>query len=308
MTDSTEQPTTPADDARKSLTTISKGWRHVLDPIATTSSGATRGGTRPATEDERELAPDARLDTPRTLAFWVHAALDEWPAILQTLQPIDSGKPDGDLHLVTTETIDCSDVPAMVDLLHREADRIAAWTEPGHDYGHTFVTELDALARAVSRVAWPPKGDRLTLGDCPMCGRRVRVKAPTWRQRPREVPQPTTDPTAYGEWTLIVPDGAPWEPVRDKSIACRCGLTDTLEGWQARMAPDGEQGPKTADELVVIIRERMGLRYQPLTIRTWQRRGMIQIADYAKTGHARYDVTQVLAALTAREKERDRAS
>lgn len=149
----TEPPTdettnTPLDDVRGALDTIARGWRHVLDPIQTTGSGVTQGGVRPATEDELELPPDARLDTPRTLAFWVHAALDEWPTILQTLQPDATGA----LQLVTTETIDCTDVPAMARLLHREADRIVEWVEPGHDYGATFVEEVTALSRAVARV------------------------------------------------------------------------------------------------------------------------------------------------------------
>lgn len=271
---------TLADQARKALDTIRKGWPHVLDPIGTTSAGTFQTGIRPATEDEREPPPDARLDTPRTLAFWVHAALDEWPTILQTLQ----ADANGDLHLVTTQTLDCTDVPAMAALLHREAGRITEWVEPGHDYGRTFVDEVTALARAVERVAWPPKDDRLTIGECPQCRRRVRVKAPAWHR----------------------PDGAEWEPDRDKPIVCRCGLDGTIEQWCERIV--GPTKPLTADQLVVVIRERMGLRYQPLTIRTWQRRGMIKIADYANTGHARYDVTQVLAALIDREKQRDRAS
>lgn len=286
----------PTEDARKSLSTIIRGWRHVLDPIQTSSGGTTRGGIRPATEDEVPDPPDARLDTPRTLAFWVHAALDEWPAILQTLQPVDPDKPDGKLHLVTTETIDCADVLAMAELLHREAGRIVNWVEDTHDFGATFVSELAELARVVSRVAWPPKGDRLTIGECPECGRRVRIKAPHWLH----MPQPTTDPTAYPEWA--------WLPSHAKPITCRCGISDHLEGWIGRIVPFEEREPKTADEIVVIIQERMGLRYQPLTVRTWQRRGLIKIADYSKTGHARYDVTQVLAALADREKKRDRAS
>lgn len=302
MTD--DQPATPAADARASLDTIARGWSHVLDPIRTTGSGVTQGGVRPATEDEVELPPDARLDTPRVLAFWVHAALDEWPTILQTLEEDEHGH----LQLVTTETIDCSDVLAMAELLHREADRLVEWVEPGHDYGQTFVTELAAIARAVSRVAWPPKGDRLTIGECPACGRRVRVKAPAWYRRPVRVPQPTTDPKRYDEWAWFVPEHAEWEPDRDKPIVCRCGVQDTLDGWRQRMTGTTKDVPKTADEIVVIIRERMGLRYQPLTIRTWQRRGMIKIADYSPSGHARYDVVQVLAALIDREKRRDRAS
>lgn len=294
--------TEQADAARDSLATIAKGWRHVLDPIETTSGGSTRRGIRPATEDEREFAPDARLDTPRTLAFWVHAALDEWPTILQTLQPVDPAKPDGELRLVTTETIDCSDVHAMTDLLHREADRIADWDL----FGTTFVSDLDALARAVSRVAWPPKGDRLTIGDCPACGCRIRVKAPTWRRRPIEVPQPTTDPKTYPATTWIVPDDAEWEADRVKPIVCRCGLEDTLEGWRARLA-----GPSlllTAEQIVVDVRDQLGMRYEVATVRQWARRGMIVGRGYSKQGHALYDRTQVLAALIDREKQRDRAS
>ncbi len=297
---------TLTEQARKSLSTIGRGWRYVLDPIQTNGGGTTRGGIRPATEDDIDHAPDARLDTPRTLAFWVHAALDEWPTILQTLQPVDADKPDGKLHLVTTETIDCADVPAMVDLLHREAGRIASWIEPGQDYGATFVSEVAELARVVSRVAWPPKGDRLTIGECPECGRRVRVKAPTWHKRPLSVPQPTTNPAAYAAWTWVVPDGTPWEADRSKPITCRCGIEDDLEGWRERMT--GPPVMLTAEQIVDEVREHLGMRYQTASVRQWARRGLITSHGYSKQGHALYDRTQVLAALIDREKKRDRAS
>jgi hypothetical protein len=282
---------TPLEEVREHLATIRRGWRHVLDPIKTSGGGATQRTERPATEDELELPPDARLDTPVTLAFWVHAALDEWPTILQTLQP----GPDGNLRLVTTETVDCADVEVMAALLHREAPRLAEWVDGGHDFGATFVTEMGKLARAVSRVAWPPKGDRMTIGECPACTRRVRVKAPVWHR----VPQPTTDPAEYPAWSE-------WQPDRDKPIACRCGIEDNLEGWQVRMA-----GPSlllTAEQLVADIRQQFGLKYEALTIRTWQRRGMVRVAGYSDKGHALYDRTQVLAALMDREKKRDVAS
>lgn len=307
-TDDTE-PASLADEAREHLTTIRKGWRHVLDPIESTGGGgSSMSAPRPATEDEvdEQLPPDARFDTPLVLAFWVHAALDEWPTILQTLQPVDPAKPDGPMHLVTTGTIDCSDVIAMVDLLHREAARITAWTEGTHEFGLTFVTDLAKIARAVSRVAWPPKGDRITIGECPNCGRRVRVKAPDWHKRPQRVPQPTTDPKHYAEWTWIVPDGAEWEPDRQAPIACRCGLEDTIEGWRERIA--GPVPLLTAEQLVVEIREQLGMRYQPVSVRQWARRGLIAVHGYSDQGHAKYDRTQVFAALLAREKRRDRAS
>ncbi|WP_076260851.1 hypothetical protein [Intrasporangium flavum] len=306
MTDTTTDPQTisPADAAREDLATIRKGWRHVLDPIEVRAGGTFTSAAviRPATEDDVELPPDARLDTPVTLAFWVHAAIEQWPVTLQTLQP----GPDGKLRLETTETIDCGDIYAMVDFLTREADRITAWSDAGHEYGTTFVADLDELARAVKRVAWPPKNDRIVIGDCPQCGRRVRVKAPTWRRWPVHLPQPTTDPAAYPDWVWVVPDDAEYRPDRDKPIACRCGLEDTLEGWRERMA--GPTQLLTAEQLVADIRQQLGMRYEPAVLRQWSRRGMISTRGYSAQGHALYDRTQVFAALLDRERRRDEAS
>jgi len=303
---SPEQPTelSPADQAREDLTTIRKGWRHVLDPIETTSTSGSTRAVRPATEDEidEQTPPDARFDTPRTLAFWVHAALDEWPTINQTLEP----GPDGKFTLKTTKSIDLSDVYAMLDFLHREADRLATWVDGVHDFGATFTNDLDKLARAVKRIAWPPKGDRITIGDCPACGRRVRVKAPAWHRRPLHIPQPTTDPHTYPAWAWIVPDDAEWEADRDKPIDCRCGLSQTLEEWRESMAGPAEL--LTAEQLVVDIRQHLGMRYEPASVRQWARRGLISSRGYSPQGHALYDRTQVLAALIDRERRRDVAS
>ena len=289
----TDGQPTPAQAARDHLTTIRNGWRHVLDPIKVQRGGTIQTSERPATEDELDLPPDARLDTPITLAFWVHAAIDEWPTILQTLEE----GPDGNLRLETTKTVDCGNVYAMADFLDEQADRLAAWVDDtGHDYGATFVDELAAAARAVSKVAWPPKGDRMVIGDCPACFRRLRIKAPAWRQD--EVPQPTTDPAAYPAWTVL--PGATWRPDRDKPIACRCGREDTFDGWRDAIA--GPSLKLTAKQLVADIRAQFGMRYEPVTIRTLARRGLFKAVDYDERGQALYDRTQVLAALMARER------
>lgn len=295
--------TAVADRARKALTTIRNGWPHVLDPIDAPSAGGTSGTTtRPATEDEVELPPDARLDTPLTLEVWVRAVTKAWPVTLQTLE--DDGR--GGVHLVRTQTVDVASVPAMVEFLHREAGRIAGWVDAGHDYGATFVSDVDKLARAVSRVAWPPKGDRITIGECPTCGRRVRVKAPDWHKRPVQVPQPTTNPKRYLEWVWIVPDDALWEADRDLPIRCRCGIEDSVEGWRERMT--GPSPLLTAEQLVAEVRAQLGLRYEPATVRQWARRKLINVEGYSPQGHALYDRTQVLASLLAREKKRDMAA
>ena len=291
------------DNARKNLTTITNGWPKVLDPIDTPNTGGSIGPTqRPATEDDIELPPDARLDTPLTLELWVRATTKEWPATLQTLE--DDG--NGGVHLVTTRTVDTSSVPAMADFLHREAGRIVGWVTDGHDYGATFTADLAKLAKAVARVAWPPKGDRITIGECPECGRRLRVKAPAWHKRPVQVPQPTTDPRRYALHVWVVPDDAVWEADRDTPIVCRCGVEDDVEGWRRRIT--GDAPALTAVELVAEIRQHLGMRYEPVTVRQWARRGLIRTVSYSQAGHARYDRTQVFAALLDREKARDRAA
>ena len=294
-----EPAPTLADRATEALSTIRRGWPHVLDPIETRSTSASQTRPRHATEDEADAdqSLDARADTGRLLAFWVHAMVDEWPAVLQHLEAGVDGK-----LIVVTDTIDCTNVPAMAQLLAGETDRLADWAQPGHDYGQTFVDDVEQIARAVSRVAWPPKGDRITIGDCPTCGRRVRVKAPTWHQQP--VPQPTTAPGHYAPWVVL--PGTEWEPARDRTITCRCGADYTLEGWREAIA--GPATPLTADELVGVIRDQLGMRYGSATVRQWARRGFIAAAGYSPQGHALYDRTQVLAALMAREREREQAS
>lgn len=285
---------TPAEEAREHLATIRRGWRHVLDPIETTSVSSGTRTERPATEDEADayIPPDARFDTPRTLAFWVHAALDEWPTINQTLEP----GPDGKFVLKATKSVDLGDVYAMVDFLSREAERIAGWVDGGHDFGLTFVEEMGTLARAVRKVAWPPKGDRMTIGECPACLRRVRVKAPSWHR----VPHPTTDPATYPAWSE-------WQPQRDRLIACRCGVEDTLEGWHGRIVDFEDREPKTAAELIEVIAAAGYARYKsPAIVRQWQRQGLVAKVATSPKGESMYDPVQVLAALTDRETRRER--
>lgn len=290
---------TPAAAARDHLATIQRGWKHVLNPIRV-ERGATQGGPRAATEDDLELPIDPSIDTPVTLAFWVHAAIDEWPHMLERRDLVPQPTTDPSTYSAwtirtTLDTINCSDVHAMCDLLDREADRLATWVEGSHDFGGSFVEDLARHARAVSRVAWPPKGDRMVIGECPACGSRLRVKAPAWRR----VPQPTTDPDEYPPWS-------DWHPDRDRPIVCRCGLSKTLTEWREILA-----GPSlllTAEQIVADVHEQLGMRYDPATVRQWARRGLIRKEGESAKGHALYDRTQVLAALMAREKERERVS
>lgn len=288
----TDQPTeTPlpirADDA---LATIRRKWEAALSGENTRAAAAIRTEVRAATEDEldEEVPLEPAVDGIRILAFWVHALVDEWPSALQHLEP----GPDGKL-VVVTDTIDCTDVPAMARLLATETERIATWRRAGHDFGLTFVEDLEALAEAVNRAA-RPADDRMTIGHCPACDRRVRAKAPEWAY----LPNPTTNAKAYPAWQ--------WQPSQRRVVTCRCGISETVEGWRRIM--DGDEDPLTAAELVVAIRNAFGLRHDKAIIRQWARRGLIARVGSSTRGEATYDRVQVFAALVDRERRREEAS
>lgn len=291
MTDDEQPEPTLAQRAVDALTTIRRRWRTAISAERDTRPpAAIRTDARPATEDEidQDQPLDPATDGPRILAFWVHAMVEEWPAVLQHLEPA-SDRPGAKL-VVVTDTIDCTDVPAMAALLTGEADRLAEWEQPGHHYGLTFVEDVEHLADAVNRATRLPD-DRMTIGHCPACDRRVRAKAPEWVY----VPNPTTDPKAYPDWE--------WRPAHDRTVTCRCGISDTIEGWHRIM--DGDTDPLTAAELVVAIHSAFGLRHDKAIIRQWARRGLINRVGSSPVGEATYDRVQVFAALVDRQKRRE---
>lgn len=277
MTDDEQTPSLAA-TLHQQLTTLSGAWSDTADPMNHGHGGKGGAAALPAS------TVVLRADITLTLAFWVHALIDEWPAVLQSLQPDE----DGNLRLVVTETIDCTDVPTMCDLLDRELSRIVAWG----DYGQTMADDLQPLVDSARLVSRPPRRDRMDVGECPDCGRSVRVKAHRWAR----LPVPTTDPDALPPWTE-------WQPAQDQLITCKgCGRRETLLGWRAVIV--GPQRLLTADQLVEQIHAEFGERYSPVTIRVWARRGLIRSRGHSQDGRALYDRVQVFAALMDREATR----
>lgn len=277
----TDTPPTTADQIRTHLTTIANTWDDTAEPMNT--GNGTSSGTAALPLSTIVL----RADITNTLAYWTHAFIDEHPAVLQHLLPDENGQ-----LIVVTDTIDCTNVGVMAGLLHRNADRITAWTDDhGLSYGDTLVAELEPLAKEAAFVSRPPRNDRITLGPCPACGWVIRAIAVRWVRRP----QPTTNPTAYPLWT-------PYQPERDAPIECRgCKTTRVLTEWQ-----DAILGPErllSAAELVEHLHETLGMRVSPVTLRVWATRGTIQTRGHARDGRALYDRVQVLAALMERERQ-----
>lgn len=287
----TEQPApTPADLAqliRQHLDTIATYWPDTATPMNHGHGTSGAGSPLPAS------TITLRADTTLTLAWWVHAALDQWPV---TLAPTRQRQvPIPTLTHTTTwatidepGTLDCTDVPAMCAWLRQYAHILAGWDT----YGTTLEAELQPLAAHTRAVSRPPRHDRLDLGPCPDCGHAILAKAPTWVR----LPVPTSDPRLLAPWT-------PWQPRSDQPITCHgCHRKETLLGWHKAIV--GAQRLLSADELVEQIHAHFGMRYSPVTVRVWQRRGLVESRGHAKDGRTLYDRVQVFAALMDRERLR----
>jgi len=296
--DAPDEPTNSqaiATQIRTHLATISATWDATAEPMNSGHGGASGDPALPSST----IA--LRADITRTLAYWVHALIDERPSVIQHLEQIPQPTTDPAAHppsrlVVVTDTLDCTDVWAMADLLDREADWLAEWLGPqGLSYGQTLADELQPLAHEAALVSRPPRRDKITLGPCPACGWVLRAIAVRWVRRP----QPTTDPAAYPLWT-------PYGPERDAPIECRgCKTTKTLTEWQAAIL--GAERLLSAAQLVEHLHERLGMRVSPITLRVWATRGTIQTRGHARDGRALYDRVQVLAALMERERRAEGA-
>lgn len=296
--DAPDEPTNSqaiATQIRTHLATIRATWDATAEPMNSGHGGASGDPALPSST----IA--LRADIARTLAYWVHALIDERPSVIQHLDRIYYPTTDPDAYpasrlIVVTDTLDCTDVWAMADLLDREADDLAQWLDPqGLSYGQTLADELQPLAHEASLVSRPPRRDKITLGPCPACGWVLRAIAVRWVRRP----QPTTDPDTYPLWTA-------YQPERDAPIKCRgCKTTKALTEWQAAIL--GAERLLSAAQLVEHLHETLGMRVSPVTLRVWATRGTIQTRGHARDGRALYDRVQVLAALMERERRAEGA-
>lgn len=152
--------------------------------------------------------------------------------------------------------------------------RIHARWMSGHEAGPVMMEELQDQAAEVRRVARPQRRDWTWIGDCPV---------------------------TMADCGEVIVCGAPIRVWPEKPIRCaNCGTEDTLDGWILRLV--GTNGLVTSDQLVPILRRRMGIAVTKAAIRQWVKRGVIHSSGVDEQGRAVFDRVAVFTALAKRER------
>lgn len=173
---------------------------------------------------------------------------------------------DRDLHTFLGR----DDAPQLCAFLRRHA----RWFS-GHEAAGDAIEELHGHAVEVRKVARPSRRDWTWIGDCPV--------------------------TLAHEGEQVV-CGEPVRAYPERPIVCRgCGTEDTVWGWLDRIV--GPHGLVTAEQLIPILRKRLGIAAQRATIRSWVKRGIIHATgEHDAQGRALFDRVTVMQALTKRER------
>ncbi|AKU15756.1 hypothetical protein [Luteipulveratus mongoliensis] len=179
---------------------------------------------------------------------------------------------------VTTVLPHGQDVDGMCRFLDRWARHLAA-----HDAITEILDELGDCARKVQR--WQPRGagkEWVWIGDCPV---------------------------TIGHQGDKVVCGTPIRVYPGKAIICKgCGTDDTIDGWIVRIV--GENHPVTAEQLVPLLKKKLGIVTTRVAIRQWVRRGIISATRDENgqpmtddQGRALFDRFEVYGALARRERK-----
>lgn len=152
----------------------------------------------------------------------------------------------------------------------------------GHEVAPTAAQALADAAAKVRGITDPYRRTHVRVGACP-----VKV-----------TPEGTTDTIECGTSVRVRLGAGHLQLVRCKG----CGTSDTLDGWVVRMV--GQQ-VVTAEELVVLLHRRLGLRMTRVGIRTWKHRGLIRAVDTTAAGEDLFNFGEVAQALRVREERQN---
>ncbi|WP_369053910.1 hypothetical protein [Kineococcus terrestris] len=268
---------------RSALRTITACWALTLDPAhvsarkLTTTSNIARA--RPGSRlPVREGVLDARAAAAATLAAWTDLLLEVHGQAPR--QPLSR-----------------HDVPALAAHLSEHVDALAA-----HPAAADAVAELTALARALDRMTTPDRPDAVFIGRCPVARTDRPVGGPRSRGRQgvEAVEDVRDDEAGPGECGARL-----YWPRAATSTACeRCGTSDDVDGWLARMSQSTTSGPLTGQQLAAYLSRRCGREVTYAVVRKWTSQGQLAAVGKDARGRNLFDPVAALAC-AQRTRQRD---
>lgn len=160
------------------------------------------------------------------------------------------------------------DVKGMVDLLRTHSDWLA-----DHERAALVVSQLEATANDLTRIAAPRRQEWLGLGICPL------------------VYEVDGEPVPCVGTIRAYPECDPYCDV--------CRTEAVIVWWERKMVPDAIR-LVTADEMIKVIHREFGRVVKQATIRQWASRGFIETSGTDSEGRNLYDIVGVVYALARR--------
>lgn len=264
----------------EALVTIRREWPALrLGPPSSSPGGGAKSAQITADDHKRgewHVLGDNVVDVDAmtrcsALRRTVTDVLNGWSRVVIEDRPVESALPDG------------RSAVSMCAFLERHAQ----WMS-GHQAAEDMADEVAGLAQGVTRFTQPQRREWINLGTCPL-----------------EVEADTDDGLA-----MVVCAGQvrawPRETDADGQVMARCrrcGIEAVTSWWESRMFDDAElKVMLTAEEVVTFVHRAYGKVIKSVTVRQWDKRGVIEPAGHDDKGRRLYAREALVWALDLKER------
>lgn len=271
----------------EALVTIRKEWPALrLGPPSSSPGGGAKSAQITADDHKRgewHVLGDSVVDVDAmtrcsALRRTVTDVLNSWSRVVMEDRPVEEALPDG------------RSAVSMCIFLERHAQ----WMS-GHEAAEDMAEEVAGLAQGVTRFTQPQRREWINLGSCPLEiedvgevgseGQHGGVRMVVCNGQVRAWPRETDD------------DGQVMARCR------RCGIEAVTSWWESRMFDDAElKVMLTAEEVVTFVHRAYGRVIKAVTVRQWDKRGVIEPAGHDDKGRRLYAREALVWALDLKER------
>ena len=254
------------------LVTIRREWPAMM-PLGPAPIRFGVGRQARITADDH-ASTGADIDGGTVLVSLRRAATDTlngWSRLVMEDRPVTTALPDG------------RSAPSMCVFLERHAQ----WMS-GHEAAEDMADEVVTLAREIKAFTQPERREWINLGSCPL-----------------EVEAETDDGLAM---VTCAGQVRAWPRAEDRDgevmARCRrCGIEAVTAWWESRMFDDAElKVLLTAEEVVAFVHRAYGKVIKAVTVRQWDKRGVIEPAGHDDKGRRLYAREALVWALDLQER------